>query len=543
MAFPYALAELPGSEHRSRHSYTEETSPKAAWRASRRGIARDGSGLTRYGLRLGALVERHMAEAALVAARREAERQAEQALQAKREVEAANAALRDEMAVRARAESRLAYLASHDPLTGLANCALFSDRLSCNMEDARRRGERLALLCVDLDNFKDVNDTLGHAAGDVVLQEVSARIESELRPGETVARMGGDEFAVLLRDPADLAEIRVRAERLIALFDTPFQIDIRSIFVSASIGITAFPDDGNSVELLRRNADLAMYRAKTDGRHRYHFFDETLNDEAHHRAFVEQALRDPHVMSQLYLAFQPQVDVRTGQVTGVEALLRWNHPTRGLIMPDDFVPILERSGLIIDVGVWLLRESCRQAVRWRQAGLPPLTMAVNVATAQFLAGDMPGVVAGVLAETGLPASQLELEITETGIMQDLRAGVDSLIALHQQGVGLAIDDFGTGYSSLSYLRKLPIDRIKIDQSFVQDVPVSDDAAVIVTTIVRLAHNLRLQVVAEGVETAAQSDFVRAAGCSFAQGFYYGRPTASPDLAQLLAHSLLLEPAQ
>ena len=337
-----------------------------------------------------------MAEAALVAARREAERQAEQALQAKREVEASNAALRNEMAVRARAESRLAYLASHDPLTGLANCALFSDRLSCNMVDACRRGERLALLCVDLDNFKDVNDFLGHAAGDAVLQQVSARIESELRPGETVGRMGGDEFAVLLRDPANLAEISARTERLISLFDTPFQIDARSVFVSVSIGITAFPDDGNSVELLRRNADLAMYRAKTDGRHRFHCFDETLKDEAHHRAFVEQALRDPHVMSQLYLVFQPQVDVRTGQATGVEALLRWNHPTRGLIMPDDFVPILERSGLIIDVGVWLLRESCRQAVQWRQAGLPPLTMAVNVATAQFLAGDMPRVVARVL---------------------------------------------------------------------------------------------------------------------------------------------------
>jgi diguanylate cyclase (GGDEF)-like protein len=490
--------------------------------------------MTRYGLRLGALVERHMADAALVAARREAERQAEEAVRAKREIEAANVALHDEMAVRARAESRLAYLASHDPLTGLANSSLFSDRLSCAMEDARRHGERLALLCVDLDNFKDVNDTLGHAAGDVLLQQVSTRIESVLRRGETAGRMGGDEFAVLLRDPADLAATRGKTERLIALFETPFQIDVGSVFVTPSIGITVFPDDGNSVEQLRRNADLAMYRAKSDGGNRYHCFDETLNDEAHRRSFLEQALRDPNVMSQLYLAFQPQVDVRSHRVTGVEALLRWNHPTRGLIVPDDFVPILERSGLIIDVGAWLLRESCRQAVQWSQAGLPPLTMAVNVATAQFLVGDMPRVVAQVLAETGLPASRLELEITETGIMHDMRAGADSLIALHQQGVGLAIDDFGTGYSSLSYLRKLPIDRIKIDQSFVKDIPANEDAAVIVTTIVRLAHNLRRQVVAEGVETAAQSEFVRTAGCCFAQGFYYGRPTVPADLPLLLA---------
>jgi diguanylate cyclase (GGDEF)-like protein len=462
--------------------------------------------MTRYGLRLGALVERHMAEAALVTARREAERQTEQALRAKRLIETANAALREEMAIRARAESRLAYLASHDPLTGLANSTLFSDRLSCCIEDARHRGERLALLCIDLDNFKDVNDTLGHAAGDIVLQQASTRIESELRRGETVARMGGDEFAVLLRDPGDVADIRARTERLIALFDAPFQIDVRSIFVGTSIGITVFPDDGDSVELLRRNADLAMYRAKADGRKRYHFFDETLNDEAHRRAFLEQALRDPNVMSQLYLVFQPQVDLHTSQVTGAEALLRWNHPSRGLIMPDEFVPILERSGMIIEVGAWLLRESCQQAMRWCQAGKPPLTVAVNVATSQFLAGDMPRLVAQVLAETGLPGSNLELEITETGIMHDMHAGVDSLLALHQQGVGLAIDDFGTGYSSLSYLRKLPIDRIKIDQSFVQDIPTSEDAAVIVPTIVRLAHNLHLQVVAEGVETAAQADF-------------------------------------
>ena len=498
--------------------------------------------MTRYGLRLGSLVERHMADAALIAARREAERRAEEALRAKRDIEAANAALHDEMAVRVRTEARLAYLASHDTLTGLANRSLFSDHVSRAMEDAHRRGEKLALLCVDLDNFKDVNDTLGHAAGDVVLQQVSARITSELRRGDMAGRMGGDEFAVLLRNLADVTEARAQAERLIALFDTPFEIDVGPIFVGASIGITLFPDDGNSEEQLRRNADLAMYRAKSDGRSRYHFFDTALNDEAHRRAFLEQGLRDPNVMSQLYLAFQPQIDMRSLRVAGVEALLRWNHPTRGLIGPDDFVPIMERSGLIIEVGNWLLRESCQAAVQWCKAGLPPVTMAVNVAAAQFLVGDMPRVVAQVLAATGLPASRLELEITETGVMHDMRVAADSLIALHQQGVNLAIDDFGTGYSSLNYLRKLPIDRIKIDQSFVKDIPASEDAGVIVNTIVRLAHNLNRQVVAEGVETAAQSDFVRMAGCCFGQGFYYGRPMVSAGLTQLLARSFKPESA-
>ncbi len=507
---------------------------------SRRRIGRDDSALTRYGLRLGALVEQHMSKAALVAARQEAEREAEEARKAKREIEAANAALREEMAIRLRAQSRLAYLATHDPLTALANRTLFSDRFSCDIEDARRRGHKLALVYVDLDDFKDVNDTLGHAAGDILLQQVSTRIQSELRPGETAARMGGDEFALLQREPADAAETRARVERLNALLNAPFEIGGRLVFISASIGITLFPDDADAVELLHRNADLAMYCAKTQGRNRCQFFDKLLNDKLHRRSSLEQALRELDVASQFHIAFQPQVDMRSDCVTGVEALLRWNHPNGRLVGPDEFVPILEQSGMIVDVGAWVLRESCRQAMRWRQVGMPPLTVAVNVAAAQFRAGDMPRLVAAVLAETGLPPSWLELEITETGIMHDMRVAADALIALHQLGVGLAIDDFGTGYSSLSYLRKLPVDRIKIDRSFVMDIPASEDAAVIATAIVRLAHNLRLQVVAEGVETLAQSEFFRAAGCGFAQGFFYGRPENSADLARLLGLSPMPE---
>ena len=506
----------------------------------RRSIGSGESALTRYGLRLGTLVERHMSNAALIAARQEAEREAEKARKARREIEAANASLREEMAIRQRAQSRLAYLATHDPLTAMANRTLFNDRFSFDIDDARGRGRKLALIYIDLDNFKDVNDTLGHAAGDLLLQQVSARIQSELRPGETAARMGGDEFAVLQRDPANAAETRARVERLIALLGEPFAINDRSIFITASIGITLFPDDADDEELLHRNADLAMYRAKIEGRNRCRFFDKALNDELHRRSFLEQALREPSITSQFSIVFQPQVEMRTRRMTGVEALLRWNHPDGKVLGPDEFVPILERSGMIVEVGAWVLRESCRQATRWRQVSALPLTVAVNVAAAQFRAGDMPRLVASVLADTGLPPSRLELEITETGIMHDMRVAADTLIALHQLGAALAIDDFGTGYSSLSYLRKLPVDRVKIDRSFVMDIPSNEDAAVIATAIVRLAHNLRLEVVAEGVETAAQSEFFRAAGCGFAQGYYYGRPLSWGDLSQLLDKSPILE---
>ena len=321
MVFLDAVADSLISDIRqgssARQPRTQETWRKRATHGTPRwGIGQDDLALTRYGVRLGALVERHMAEAALVAARREAERQADEARQAKREIEAVNAALRDEMAVRLRTESRLAYLASHDPLTALPNRTLFYERLSFGLEDARRHGGRLALLCVDLDNFGDVNDTLGHAAGDLVLKEVSARIESELRPGEMAARMGGDEFAVLHHDPADAAETRARTERLLRLFGSPFQIDARSIFLTASIGISQFPDDGDSVDSLRRNADLAMYRAKTGGGNRSQLFDKSLNDEMHRRSFLEQSLRDPDLLSQLYLVFQPQTDMRTSSGDG-----------------------------------------------------------------------------------------------------------------------------------------------------------------------------------------------------------------------------------
>ncbi len=511
-------------------------------RGSQRPLGKVGA-LTRYSMRMGQLVERHMASAALIAARQAAEREAADARQAKLEIEIANNALREEMEVRLGTQSRLAYLASHDPLTALPNRILFSGRLSSEMETSRADGRRLALLYIDLDNFKDVNDTLGHAVGDTLLQQVSVRIASELRSGDTVARLGGDEFAVLQVGLSGAAQASALGERVIGALGEPFDIDGRTIFIGASIGVTLFPDDAQAVDLLHRNADLALYRAKSEGRNCCHFYNASLNAEVHRRAFLEQALREPSVLSQMQLLFQPQIDLRTAKVTGVEALLRWRHPEQGMIPPEEFVPLAERTGLIIDIGAWVLRESCLQAMRWRNSGVPPLTIAVNVATAQFRFGNMPRLVAAVLAETGLPAALLELEITETGIMHDMHVAAETLVSLHHQGVGLAIDDFGTGYSSLSYLRKLPVDRIKIDRSFVNDVTTSEDAAIIATTIVELAHALRLQVVAEGVETAAQAKFVRESGCAFAQGHFYARPITADALPELLNRAMDLELAQ
>jgi diguanylate cyclase (GGDEF)-like protein len=401
------------------------------------------------------------------------------------------------------------------------------------MEEARRLGQRLALLYVDLDNFKDVNDTLGHAVGDGLLREVAARMESHLSRTETIARIGGDEFALLQIDNVDAPHAGDLGNRLITALSQPFDVQNQRIFVGASIGITFFPDDASHLELLHRNADLAMYRAKDEGRNRCQFFDDTLNREVHRRSLIEQALREPSLMTQLRLVYQQQVDLRTDRLSGVEALLRWEHPHYGNIVPEEFISIAERCGMIQEIGTWVLRETCRQAVLWMEEGLPRITVSVNVSTVQFRDGSLPGLVAGVLAETGLPASWLELEVTETGIMHDMQGASDTLVALHRQGVGLAIDDFGTGYSSLSYLRSVPVDRIKIDRSFVKDVVASEDAALIASTIVNLAHNLRLEVVAEGVETAEQAAFIRQTGCAFVQGYYYGKPAGPDTIRELL----------
>jgi len=491
---------------------------------TRRGNQQRASTLDRYGSSLGLLLDRHATTAALKAAKAEADRRAVDAHQAMVEARSLNQALREEIDQRMKTQSRLAYLASHDPLTGLPNRTLLHDRLGREMDMARNRNYMLALHYLDLDHFKNVNDTLGHAVGDSLLREVATRLLGCVRQGDTVARMGGDEFAVLQGGLSDVDDAKALAERVIAALAEPIEIAGRRLFVGSSVGITVFPGDADGADMLLRNADLAMYCAKRDGGNLFHFFDSVLNEEAHRRATLEHSLREAIALNEISVAYQEQVAVATGRITGVEALLRWQHPEHGVVAPDEFIPVAERCGLINQLGTWVLREACRQAIRWDKAGMQPLTMAVNVATAQFRGGDVPRLVAEVLAETGLPPNRLELEITETGVMQDMRDTAEMLGALHGIGVGLAIDDFGTGYSSLSYLRRLPVDRIKIDRSFVADVTHSEDAAVIARTIVTLAHNLRLDVVAEGVETEGHAAFIRETGCNFAQGFYYGCPS-------------------
>src|SRR3954449_3910020 len=326
-----------------------------------------GSALAFYASHLGQLVERHTAEAALLAAKEQAEREANEAKRAWADAETLLVTLREEMVSRQHAQSRLAFLACHDPLTALPNRTLFSERLGREIEEARRYGRRVALFYIDLDNFKDVNDTLGHAAGDALLKQVAARIEEQLQPGQTAARLGGDEFAVMHIDPKNVSDARDLGERLMRRLTQPFDIDRRPIFVSASIGITLFPDDADAVEPLQRNADLAMYKAKSEGRSRCQFFDEALDREVHRRAFLEQALREPAILSQLEVVFQPQVDVRSRRLTGVEALLRWEHPVQGIVSPAEFIRVSEQCGAIVDIGRWVLHESCRQGAAWLRA--------------------------------------------------------------------------------------------------------------------------------------------------------------------------------
>lgn len=489
--------------------------------------------LERYSDQLGVLCERQLAMTALRTAREQAELQAEQARTAAREAIASSDALRAEMKHRQEVQSRLTHLATHDALTGLPNRTLLGDRLADQIEVHRSTGRSLALLYLDLDHFKDVNDTLGHGAGDALLRVVSERLKSCLRGDAMVARMGGDEFALWLPD-VDAEGALALAHRIRTHLLEPISLVGHRVFIGVSIGCTLCPKDGNDVSTLLSNGDIAMYRAKQEGRNCVQMFDNALDVEVRRRASLEQALHEAMPLDQVAVAYQPQIDLVSGRLVGVEALLRWTHPGHGAVFPDEFVPIAERSGLINSLGGWILHESCRQVLAWSNAGLPELRVAVNLATAQFKGSDVPRLVAEVLAATGLPPSRLELEITETGVMQDMRDAIEVLRALASLGVTLAIDDFGTGYSSLSYLRKLPVDKIKIDRSFVSEVAIDDDAAAVARAMVGLAHSLRLAVVAEGVENAEQAAFMRSTQCEYAQGFLYGKPMPPDEMQDVLS---------
>ncbi len=431
-------------------------------------------------------------------------------------------------------EEEMARLAFYDPLTHLPNRLLLQERLKQGIKVARREGKQLALLMLDLDRFKAVNDSLGHLAGDELLQQVAERITTRLRSVDMVARLGGDEFIVLLEDiayPEDAARL---AEEIVADLSKPFGLtrsdDVR---IGASIGISIYPQHGDSFEILMDHADKALYQAKDLGRGCFAYFSADLTIAARERIELESRLRRAVQQQELHVFYQPQVDIASGRIVGAEALVRWQDPIEGWIPPFRFIPIAEETSLILEIGEWVLRETCNQGQFWLAYGLPPLTLAVNVSPHQFRRSDINALVAKVLAETGFPAKHLELEITESGLMENQENATGILNCLRVQSIRLAIDDFGTGYSSLAYLKSFPLDVLKIDKRFIDDIPHSKDGMEIAATIIAMAHTLGLKVLAEGVETPEQLAFLQEKGCDMYQGFIKSRPLSATEFAKLL----------
>ncbi len=426
------------------------------------------------------------------------------------------------------AQDKLDHLAHHDPLTALPNRLLFQDRLQHAMARAARVDGQLAVLFIDLDRFKNVNDTLGHHVGDELLKQVAGALADRLREGDTLARLGGDEFIVLLEDVAGAASARNVADKLVELFERPFLVAGHELFVTGSVGISLFPQDAQDLNMLVRNADVAMYQAKARGRNGYQFYAPSMTGEAVERLRIETLLRRAIEKNELRLVYQPQVEIDSGRLIGVEALVRWHNPELGQVAPDRFIPLAEETGFIGQLGKWVLEQSCRQMVRWQQAGLFVPKIAVNVSARQLERGGIVPMVAAVLRETGLEASRLQLEVTESVIMNTGDA-LQFIEDLHAVGVGLAIDDFGTGYSSLAYLKQLPVQTLKIDRSFIKDISTDPNDEAIAIAIIQLGKSMNLSVIAEGVEDDGQAAFLLRHGCNRAQGYLFGRPAAPTDL--------------
>ncbi len=431
------------------------------------------------------------------------------------------------------ANQKLRHLATHDALTGLPNRVLLDDRLAQAVAHAERFGESFALLLCDLDRFKLVNDSLGHSAGDQLLQEVSRRLCGIVRNIHTVARIGGDEFVIVLCPSSTAAEAEQVARQAIAVMKPPVQIAGFSIHVSPSIGIAQYPVDATSVQALIASADAAMYAAKQLGRNKVQRFIAGMNAGTQEKVRLESELHTALEQGQFELHYQPKVDIRSGAVNSAEALVRWRHPQRGMVPPGDFIPLAEECGLIARIGEWVVHEACLQGHRWQLEGLPPLRIAVNLSASQFRASNLVESVQHALEDTGFEARLLELEITESAVMNDPEESIRTLERLSEMGVLISVDDFGTGYSSMSYLRRLPIDKLKIDRSFIGEITARADDALIVQAIVSLAHSLRLKVIAEGVETTEQLDFLRAIGCDQYQGFHFSRPLPVREFLTLI----------
>ncbi len=424
---------------------------------------------------------------------------------------------------RKQAEEQVKHLAFHDPLTNLPNRLLFNDRLTLAVAQAHRHNQRLAVLFLDLDRFKVINDSLGHSIGDELLRQVAERIQEYVREGDTVARLGGDEFTLLVPGISAEEDAAKIARKICEAIHDPFWIDGRELFVTTSVGVSVYPSDGHDGETLVRNADSAMYRAKEQGRDNYQLYTPAMNAKAVERLSLESRLRQAVANDEFELHFQPFIDLRTAEVLGAEALIRWRHPELGLIPPMDFIPIAELSGLIVPIGEWVLRTACAEARKWHKKGFPGLTVSVNLSSRQFQQTDLLSQVTRALDETGLEADKLDLEITESNAMQNAEHSINTLRGLKKQGVRISMDDFGTGYSSLNYLKRFPIDRIKLDQSFVRDLPTDKDDAAIAMAVIAMGRSLELIVIAEGVETEEQLAFLKGHECDQLQGFLLSRP--------------------
>ncbi len=419
------------------------------------------------------------------------------------------------------------YLAYHDPLTGLANRRCFIERLEESLRETARHGERLAVLFIDLDQFKQVNDSLGHGVGDELLVAVAARLSEHVRLIDMLARLGGDEFICLMETVREPKEVDILAREIIANFEQPFRLGDHELFLTASVGISLFPGDGESVLDLMRNADSAMYRAKSIGRGNYHFYTPEMTVRAKERIQMENLLRRALDNGEFRVHLQPQVDTRSGALVGAEALVRWESPELGPVMPTRFIPVAEDSGLIVGLGSWVLRETCRQFMVWRSSGFELPQVSVNLSVKQLERPEFIDVLEQILADTGMEAACLKLELTESVVMAvgDACALLEKLRSL---GISLALDDFGTGYSSLSYLKMLPVQQLKIDRSFIEGIGRNAGDEAIIRTIMELARSLDFEVVAEGVETAEQAEFLAGLGCQQLQGFLHGRAVAPAE---------------
>ncbi|MCP3775934.1 EAL domain-containing protein [Paenibacillus sp. MZ04-78.2] len=429
---------------------------------------------------------------------------------------------------------QLTYLAYHDMLTGLPNRQKFQQSVGKSIRAAKLSGRKLSVMFIDLDRFKNVNDTFGHAFGDLLLAEAAERLKSGLQAGDCVSRQGGDEFTVLIKDASQPQDIEKTAQKIIHLLSQPFPIDGHEVRVGCSIGIAMYPQDGEDPITLMKNADTAMYRAKELGRNGYRFYKAEMNDTVIQKLVMEEWLNKALEQEEFVLYYQPQVDIFTTRMNGMEALIRWNHPRLGFISPGEFIPLAEETGLIIPIGQWVLRTACKQNKAWQLAGFPPLKMAVNISPIQFHQHDFVQVVLDALQESGLEPRYLELEITESIAMYHVDQVIQKLQTLRDLGVHISMDDFGTGYSSLGYLKKFPIDKLKIAQQFVRDITVDPDDAAIVRAIMAMALSLKLNVIAEGVETEEQLSFLLDIKCREIQGYIYSKPVPANEFTDLIA---------